>query len=38
MGVDFIELDDHQRVLLDRALLLRSPIAIPADAESAFEI
>jgi len=38
MGVDFVELDDHQRVLLDRALILRAPIAIPADAESAFEM
>ena len=38
MGVDFVELDDHQRVLLDRALLLRAPLPIPADAESAFEM
>jgi Tfp pilus assembly protein PilZ len=38
MGVDFVELHDHQRMLLDRALLLRSPVPIPSDAESAFEM
>jgi uncharacterized protein (TIGR02266 family) len=38
MGVGFEELHEHQRRLLDRALLLREPIPIPADAESAFEL
>ncbi len=38
MGVGFAELHDHQRMLLDRALLLREPIPIPHDAESAFEL
>ncbi len=38
MGVDFVEIEEHQRRLLDRALLLREPIAIPADVESAFEL